>query len=321
MKKISVNKIIQNSRNKRFLVSTHINPDPDALCSELALAIYLKSLGKKVHIVNAEELPARYAFFPKNHLIETLDSKKDLPYDVAIILDCGELERIDKVTKLIKKERILVNIDHHFTNNFFGDCNIVEPEASSTAEVLFDLFSQLKYPLTKDLAVLLYLGIIADTGCFRYDNTTVHTHEIVAKLMQFGFSASVLYQKLYETILLKDLNLFTKILDKFDVLCEGRVICVDLRKNVLKKFSMSFDVREKIFSFLRGIKGVEVIVIFTEETKKKTRVNLRSVGKFNVAKLALVFGGGGHKKASGCTIKKDMPLAKKELFTQLKKML
>ena len=309
-------------KHKSFLVSTHVNPDPDALGSELSMASYLRALGKRVHIFNEEPAPQRLAFLPQARQVKGYAKNRDVACcDAAIILDCGELDRIGKVQNLISPETFIINIDHHVTNDFFGDINLVEPKASSTAEVLYLLFKEAGHALTKDLAFNLYVGLMTDTGSFRFENTTARTHAICAELMKFGFSVTDIYRKVYASIPYKDLKEFTKLISRFDVLYGGRVVCVELSRAILTRFSKQFDLRDTIFQFLRAMHGVDVFVIFTEAGAKKTRINLRSSSKFDVAKLASDFSGGGHKRASGCTIDKGMKEARQVFLGQIGKLL
>ena len=308
-------------KNDRFLISSHVNPDPDALCSELALGIFLRSIGKKVSIVNHQTVPGRFHFLPGVRGIKNYWKNRKVNYDVAIIVDCGDLNRIGKVQDLIQKDKVLINIDHHITNDLFGHINLVDPNASSTCEVLYELFLNSGCALSKSLAILLYTGIMTDTGSFRYENTTARTHAIAAVLMEFKFSASQLHRKLYETITFRDLKEFTNVISHFDMHFNKKVACVELRKKILSKFSGEFDLRDTIFKFLRSIKDVEVFVIFTEVGRSKTRVNLRSSSTFDVAKLASLFGGGGHCRASGCTVDQSIPQARKEVLKNIRKAL
>ncbi|MCR4337516.1 MAG: bifunctional oligoribonuclease/PAP phosphatase NrnA [Candidatus Omnitrophica bacterium] len=319
MGKQKILKILQEK--KSFLVTAHVNPDPDALCSQLAIALYLKSLGKKVFAICDEAVPQRFNFIPAIKEIQSLEQCPDPDFEVAVILDCGDLERIGAVSKLIKAETLVVNIDHHITNTAFADVNWNIPGASSTAEVIYDLLCSAKFSFTKEMAILLYLGIMTDTGSFRYDNASARTHRIVSDLMEFDFSVSELYRKLYEAVPLNDLKYFTQVVSKFEALYNGRVVCLELSKSVVKKFSEEFDLRDKIFQYLRTIKSVEVLVILTEQDKKRTRINLRSQGSVDVARIAAEFDGGGHYKASGCIIDEGMKVAKRKILAQIRKAL
>ena len=165
---MSSKKIIQAIRKyKTFLISTHVNPDPDALCSELALTLCLRARGKKVFIVNHDQVPARLRIFPGSAMVKKYQEKMRIQYDAAIILDCGELARVGDVERLISNDKLLINIDHHITNDLFGHLNFVKPQASSTAEILYELFKEGRYTLTKNIAINLYAGILTDTGSFR----------------------------------------------------------------------------------------------------------------------------------------------------------
>jgi len=319
---MSMKKIIQTIKtNKRFLISTHVNPDPDALCSELALAIYLRALGKTVLIINDKATPSRYQFLSGIRSIKHYQRKKKVIYDVAVVVDCGELSRIGRVSQLLQNDKVLINIDHHITNDNFGKLNLVRPKASSTAEVLYDLLTTAKCSLNKNLAMHLYTGIMTDTGSFRHENTTARTHKIASELIKYKFSAPLLYKKIYETVSYSDLKQLTIIISRFDMFLHKRVACVSLTKKVLSKFSKGFDLRDTIFKFLRSMKGVDVVVILTEVERKKTRINLRSSDKFDVAKLAHQYHGGGHRRASGCVINDSVLQSRKNILNQIRKTL
>lgn len=308
-------------KHKSFLISTHVNPDPDALCSELALALFLKSIGKKVTVINEDPVPARFSFIPNVNLIKPLQDTLAVLYDAAVIVDCGDLQRIGQVERLLDPAKPVINIDHHITNEGFGSVDLVDPAASSTAEMLFDLLKKAGCRMTENIAALLYLGIMTDTGSFRYDNTTAHTHEVIGELMRFKIPVNAFYRRLYERVPFSDMKIFMKVVGALELCCGGRVVCVELSKRILNQFSEDFDLREKIFSFLRSIKGIEMLMILTEEDRRKTRVNFRSQGKINVAKLAAYFDGGGHAKASGCVLPCPIEQAKRKVLKQAEKVL
>ncbi len=306
---------------KTFIVATHINPDPDALASQLAIALYLKSLGKKVFAVGEDVVCARYAFLPGASMIKKIDPRKKILYDAAVVVDCGDLGRTGAVKKLFNPDCPVINIDHHITNDFFGTVNHVVPNASSTAEIIYDLFESLKFQIDKKIAALLYLGIMTDTGSFRFENTTSRTHQVVSRLLKFNLPVNAFYQRLYETVLVSDLHGFTKLISKFESHFNGQVVTIKLRRKLVEKFSQEFDLRDKIFHHLRTIKGVEVVAIFTEHGKNKTRVNLRSLGKVDVARLAAAYQGGGHRRASGCVVHANLEHAQQNILSDLKKIL
>ncbi len=314
-------KKIKDKRNQHILISSHVRPDVDALASELALAEGLRSIGKKVTVINDTKNAVMYDFLPGIRRIHTYKKGMKFIYDLAIIVDCGDLNRIGRVQEIIDFSKPIINIDHHVTNDRFGNLNLVDKKASSTAEIIYRLLKKGRFKMTASIARLLYLGIMTDTGSFRYDTTTAETHRIVADLMRFKFSVQKIYEKIYESIPVDNIKLFTKIISNFTISHKGKVVSVELRRKSLEKFRGEFDLRDKIFSFLRSIKGVEVVAIFTEDRPNLTRVNFRSQRHIDVARLASFFGGGGHKRASGCTIEVNMSKAKKMVFRQLTQML
>ncbi len=298
-------------RHRKFLVTTHHNPDADAVSSVLAMAMFLKSLGKQVHVLNEDACPQWLKFLPGIPAFKKAGDTKKVDYEAAIVLDCGDLKRVGGVGKFIQKAKPLINIDHHVTNDRFGSVNVVHPKASSSCEMIFDLLKEAKYRLNKNLALLLYAGIMTDTGSFRFENTSAHCHEVTCELMAFKFSAAHMYDRLYVGLPVADMKMFTDVIHKAKLLDGNRVYCVSLSKKVVARFSNSFDLKEKLFTFLRSIEGIEVVVILTELNPKEVRVNLRSQSNFDVASLAQQFDGGGHKKAAGCKIYKPLAQAKK----------
>jgi bifunctional oligoribonuclease and PAP phosphatase NrnA len=308
-------------RHRKFLVTTHQNPDADAVSSALAMAMFLKSLGKKVQVLNEDACPQWLKFLPGTSMFKKASDIKKVDYEVAIALDCGDLNRVGGVRKFIEVGKPLINIDHHVTNDSFGSVNVVWSKASSTCEMIFDLLKVAKYPLNKNSALLLYAGIMTDTGSFRYENTSAHCHAIAGKLMAFNFSAAHLYDRLYAGIPVADMKMFTDVIHRAQLLDGNRVYCVSLPKGVMGRFSKSFDLKEKLFTFLRMIEGIEVVVILTELNTKEVRVNLRSQNNFDVASLSQQFDGGGHKKAAGCRIFGSLSQAQKIICSAIHKKL
>ncbi len=308
-------------RNRTFVLATHHNPDADAIGSVLAMALFLKSLGKQVRVFNEDKVPQWLSFLPQTALVRQAKGTKAFDYDVAIVLDCGDLKRIGAVSALLSPSKPIVNIDHHITNDRFGSVNCIVHQSSSTSEILFDLFQSAKFKITKDIATLLYAGIMTDTGSFRYECTSAHTHVVAAHLMDKGVSAPDMYNRLYVGIPVKDMKLFTDVIHRAELLFNNQVYCVTLSMLGAKKFSKNFDLKEKLFGFLRSMEGVEVVVILTELSSKEVRVNLRSQGDFDVARFAQHFDGGGHPKAAGCKVLASLPVAKKKILSAIRKAL
>jgi len=307
-------------KNKTFLIATHVNPDPDAICSVLALGIFLRQKGKNVFMVFEDNLAKRFQFFPTAKMARKVKLRAKYNYDAAFILDCGDLDRIGSVEKVLDLKKPLINIDHHVTNTKFGSINQVK-DASSTAEMLYDLLKAGKAKWDKSLALNIYIGIMTDTGSFRYENTTSKTHAIVSELLKYNIPVAELYRTMYERIPLKDLAAFTKVINGFQSHYDGEVVSVVLTSRVQKSFSENFDLRDAIFKYLRSIDGVEVIFIVSEEDRKSARVNFRSNKYVDVAKIAAHFDGGGHQRASGCQISKSTSDAKALVLKKIKRAL
>ena len=187
--------------------------------------------------------------------------------------------------------------------------------------MVFDLFKEAGHPLNRNLALLLYAGIMTDTGSFRYENTSALCHKMIGELMSYKFSAGQMYDRLYTGMPVADMKLFTEVIHKARLLYGNKVYCVTLPKKIEARFSKSFDLKEKLFTFLRSMEGIEVVVILTEISPTEVRINLRSQNDFDVAKLAQQFDGGGHKKAAGCKIYENLVSAQKTICLAIHKRL
>lgn len=307
-------------RNKRFLISAHVNLEGDALGAELALARLLHKKGKKAFVVNADKSPHMYSFLPGVSSI--LRPKDNIPdYDVFIAVDCCDKNRLGKVTKLINKNKTTINIDHHRGNDNFADINWVAADVSSASEMIYQLYKQLNVKIDEASALLIYVGILIDTGSFRYSNTNAETHRIAADLLSKNLSANKIYQKIYEANPLEETKALIKIISEFQTDNKSEIAWVEIKSGVLNTIGLKIDLTDNIFNFLRSIDGIEVSIIFKEINSRETRVNFRSKGKLDVAKLARGFGGGGHRSASGCSISKGLQESKRIVLNKLRKLL
>ncbi len=306
-------------RYRSFIVTMHTSPDPDALGSALTMALFLKSIGKKVRVFNADPCPSWLRFMPRTGLYEQYTGRQKFVPEAAVILDCGDLGRIGKVRSLLGEDTKIINIDHHVTNVRFGHYNHVQEKYSSTAEILYQILRKARCRFTKDMAVLLYLGILTDTGSFGFDCTRSHTHQVIADLLKFDFSVSDLYRHIYETLPREDLKPFLSVIHRLELYCRDRVACLVLTHKDEEILSGQFDLRDKVFGFLRSVKGLEVIVLITPKEKGRMRINLRSRNGFDVAKLAEKFDGGGHRKASGCFLQGTADSVKRRILREIEK--
>lgn len=308
-------------RNKSFLITAHTNLEGDALGAELSLYRLLKKMGKSVVIVNEGPVPDSYAFLPDLDKIRRFNPRlKNLKFDCFAVVDCSGLERSGEVYRLNRKDAEILNIDHHISNENFGDVNWVDPDASCACEMIYRLYKELKVPLDKDTALDLYAGILTDTGSFRYSNTSPFTHQATADLLKYKINVPGIYKKVYEDIPFGDMQLLSKILPRIKREAQGRIAWVKMPHDLLKGRKLSFDLSEHILSFCRAIRGVEVVALFKENlgVRGEVRINFRSQGKVDVNKIAKFFGGGGHKTASGATVRGSIDSVAQKVLGKIK---
>ncbi|MBN1913938.1 MAG: bifunctional oligoribonuclease/PAP phosphatase NrnA [Candidatus Omnitrophica bacterium] len=318
---MGINKVISCIReNKRFLLTTHINPEGDALGSEIAFYRLLKKLGKEAVMLNADAVPSNYSFLPDTEKIINKRCPGGLKFDCMALLDCSDMSRCGWVAEYSRAAKAVLNIDHHISNEVFADFNWVEPYASSASEMIYKLYKRLRLPFDKKSALLLYVGIATDTGYFRYVNTTRTAHRAAAEFSGYGLDTPAIYKSIYENIPFEDMRLLIQVLPELRLIEGGRIAWIQLKQGILKGKKLSFDLTEEILSFARAIKGVEVVVLFKENMGgiDQVRVNFRSQGKVDVNKIALFFGGGGHKSASGATIKGRIDDVRKKVLAKIK---
>lgn len=328
---MSLKKVVAHIKNnKYFLITTHTNLEGDALGSELAFYRLLRKLGKYATIMNEDNVPYGYDFLPGINKVEKFRGKifdkvrknrlKDIRFDCLIILDCSDLARCGRVSKINIDNRPIVNIDHHISNDKFGNINWIEPAASSCSEMIYKLYKRMRIPLDRYAALLLYVGMITDTGSFRYSNTNSLTHKAASELLKYNLDIVQIYKRIYENIPFEDMKLLTKILPNMKQSAKGKIIWFQIKKNMLKNKKLSFDLSEHILSFGRAIKDAEVAVLFKENLgiKDEIRVNFRSQGKVDVNKIARFFGGGGHKTASGATIHGQIDAVRKKVLAKIR---
>jgi len=307
-----------------FLITAHTNLEGDALGSELSFYALIRKLGKQGIILNEDGIPYGHDFLPGIKRIRKLGrSSSRIKFDCLVVLDCADLKRTGDVWRLNKEGKPVLNIDHHISNQGFGDAHWVDPHASSCSEMIYRIYKQMHLPISKPEAVCLYTGMMTDTGSFRYSNTTSFTHQAVADLLKFDINVPLIYRYVYENLALDETKLLIKLLPKISFSGEGRIAYFKLKREMLKNGAISMDLGDQLLSFARSIKGVEVVVLFKESlcAKNQVRINLRSHGKADVNKIAAIFGGGGHKTAAGCTAYGDTNRIIKNVLASIQQVL
>ena len=291
-------------RYDNFALSTHINPDGDAIGSELSLYLFLTQLGKTVRIFNTDAVPVNYRFLPFWDNIEGVHSVGTYRPEVLVVLDASTLERIGKtLSEILLPIHTLVNIDHHATAEAFGHINLIKPSASSTSEIVYTVIKYHQTPISKACALCLYTGLMFDTGCFRYSNATAETHRIAAELIEIGeFAPDEVYRYVYEHVSVSKIRLLGEILRTLQVTKDGKIASVYATQTMFQKTGATTEAVEGVVNQIQAIAGVEVALCVCELPDGSTKVSLRSQGEVDVSELALEFEGGGHSRAAGCRV-------------------
>jgi phosphoesterase RecJ-like protein len=309
-------------KGKRFLITAHVNVEGDALGSQLAMKELLTGMGKEAFILDSDPVPEHYRFMPKAAEVSNKFNKVGV-FDTAVVLDCPTLNRTGKVKDVIEERAVpVINIDHHISNERFGDVNWVEPNASSAGEMVFRLFKEARVLMTKEAALSLYIAILTDTGSFNYDNTSRATHEIAGELLGHGLDPAVVSESVYERRSVEDINLLGLVLATIRVNKKGTVAHLEVTKDMIKKTGADLAKSEGLINFARSIGGVKVAVLFKEDQKNNNEINISFRSKGNgdatdVNKIASLFGGGGHTKASGCVVTGSLKEVKKKVLAKV----
>src|SRR3954453_15066227 len=323
-------------QHDRFLVVTHENPDGDALGSLLAATLALRQLGKDVVMYHAGEtpLPQEYAFMPLDELAR--ERPEDASDRVLLAVDCAKEDRIGDEA-LLPLAPLVLDVDHHHDNTRFGDVNLIVADASSTGEVLRDVFAELGVELTPELAEPLYIALVTDTGRFQYSNTTPKALRLAAELVEAGadghrvfpggYGAGELaksqllalrlaaelveagadvhrvFQGVYESVEFAKLKLLARVLERAQVYEGGRIVVSFLRRPVFSAVGAAEPYSEGIIDYLRAVEGAYMAVLIREPPRRDgptRRVSLRaSVDELDVSAIARKSGGGGHRQAAG----------------------
>lgn len=319
---------------KRFLVTSHENPDGDAIGSTLALGLSLERIGKDVVLYNRDGVTEALKFLPGSEKVNpSLDNIRG-SFDATFIVDCTDTTRVGKELERFKdlgRCGTTIIIDHHQTSKLSADLYLLNPNASSTGMIIYSFLKTLSLrsrqalDITPDIAENLYTTIVVDTGSFRYSNTIPETFEVAAELVRLGASPWEISQTLYETEPLRRLKLLGLVLPTLEVTEDGRLASVVIKREMFRMTGTSKEDTERFVNFPRSINGVEVAVLFREEEpsdgNSRWKLSLRSKGKVNVAWIAEKFGGGGHERAAGCTIAGTLTDIKHSIFSSINEAL
>lgn len=276
-----------------IVLTAHVQPDGDCLGSMLALHQYLVSLGKNVRMVLDDDIPILYKFLPGYQAIGK-PTAKVLSADLLIVLDASDIERIGGVREHVNAP--ILNIDHHLSNTRFADYWYIDTQSAATGEIIFQLLTMLHATITAEMATCLYTAIATDCGFFRYANTSVQTMRYAADLMEYGARPNLISEYM-ETKPLESILTLGKVLETLELHHQGKIATITVLPDTL----ITLDSTEGFINYPRVIEGVEIAIMFKVMNDGMIRISFRSK-TFDVSKLALSFGGGGHARAAGCAI-------------------
>lgn len=314
------------SKHQKFVLTTHINPDGDAIGSEIAMAEYITHLGKQALIINNSSTPNNYKFLDGNESIIVYEDEHHheliASADVYIILDISDWDRLRTIGQIIKNvPKPKICIDHHHINYNFADIDIIYEEASSTGELVYEFLTKVNFPIRDITARALYTCILTDTGSFRFSNTSARTHQIASKLIEAGVNGKEIYNLVYEQNSRCKMALMGSALSHLNFECDGRLAWFVLTREMFEACQASHWDTEGFPEIPRTISGVEVSLMFTELDTDKVKVSLRSKGQVKINNIAEKFGGGGHHYAAGALVKKSLSDTIPDVLSELKQIL
>jgi phosphoesterase RecJ-like protein len=311
----------------RILVTTHTDPDGDAVGSMLAMGLALEWIGKQTILYNENPIPAVYQFLPGVGRIERHLGSIDA-VDAVVVLDCGDLSRVGRAAVCIGSKAAVLNIDHHISNNGFGSHCLIDGQACATAEIVYRLIRSLKVPLSKDIATCIYTGILTDTGSFRFSNTNAAAFAISQELVQAGVDPFEVARHVFGSYSLGRIKLLNLALNSIEISPNGKLSLMTVTRGMLDETHTQQEDVDGLINYARRIEDVRVAALIQEQTNGQTtadgrirlHVSLRSDGSVDVAALASTFGGGGHLSAAGFQTESTVEGLKSDLLKWAEKI-
>ncbi len=303
-------------------IITHRRPDGDAIGSSIALAEALKEIGKTVHLVNEDEVPDTLRFLTGTESFHAArEIETPIPVDLIVVLDAAGHDRVgDGTWAAFRNHGPVINIDHHVSNNHYGDLNHVDTASPATGQIVFDLITASGWSLTSAGRDALFAAISTDTGSFRFPSTGAATYRIAADLVDRGLDVGHISQQLYESYPMRRLLLLRDLLQDMDIREGGRVVAVKLTLEMAESVGMRPGDTEGLIDVIRSIDSVIVAVFFEEMSDGKIRVSSRSkTPGIDVGRVCAVFGGGGHQLAAGARMKGPLEEAAERFLTEVAK--
>lgn len=299
-------------RGTSFLLTSHESPDGDAIGSSLALASFLRNIGKDVCVHYRDPVPELYAFLPGADTV--CPHIPDQDFDVAIVLDVGEFRRAGEEFCNFRRFNTLINLDHHLTCENFGVYNLIDSGAAATGVLVHRIASAAGYAFDAETALCLYVSIITDTGSFRYSNANREAFTIAGAMIEAGVNAWDVAEQLYENQPRRRLELLAHALSTLEVFAAGLAASITVTLDMYTATGADSELTDGFVNYPRSIRGVEVAIFFRQVAEERFKIGFRSKGKVNVAAFSQVLGGGGHHNAAGCTIDGTLDEVKAKVY-------
>ena len=303
-----------------FVVTSHISPDGDNIGSTLGIYYALQKLGKNVYYVLDDNAPLNLRF-----LVDKVNRLSSADFNILnidkynlIALDCGDKSRVCVSEEIKNNAKTIICIDHHASNDAYGDLNYIDADASSTSELVYNLLSRLNERenisiINEEIATALYTGLVTDTGNFSYSSTHPSSFEMAKELLSLGARKDEIIQRVFQSNSYNYYKLLGEALNTLEII-DTKIACINLTIDMLQRNNMSFNDVDGVTTYTRDIDGVEVGILLKEKKENEVKVSLRSKNYVNVSKIAQGFNGGGHIRAAGCTIYDTVENAKKKIL-------
>jgi bifunctional oligoribonuclease and PAP phosphatase NrnA len=316
-----IDRILDKIRDSQTIcVAGHVRPDGDCVGSQLALSLALRKLGKEVFCWNEDPIPQKYAFLDPDHVLQ--QAKAEIPFDLAVTLDCASFERLGAVGSAMDKRKFLINIDHHPTNTRYGDMNWISAREASTGELVFRLLRAAGWPITAPIADALFTAVSTDTGSFQYPTTKPVTFHTGGELVSLGAHLDTICREVYQSYSLSRIRLLRHVYNHFHLTHRDQIAYLWLKKRDFARTGADRSDTEGLIDHIRAIEPVVVACVFEEIEPQLTRISLRSKSDaVNVDQIAALFGGGGHHAAAGARIEGSPLSTQRRVIGAVKKAL
>jgi len=303
---------------KNIVILTHESPDGDAVGSSLALKLAIEQIGKKADVI-IPEYSRLYDFLPGVDEIKKESEIKN--YDLAISVDCATFKRMAKKEYFDKANKTIV-IDHHGSNNMYGDLNYVNPVSPACCEILAGMIAYFEIDITKDIGTCIMAGIITDTGGFRHQGINPETFEFTAELIRKGVNIPEIYKKTLRTTTKANFELSKRVMNRMEFFEEGKIAFTYITKEDEKEVGAEPGDHEGLVNIGMDVEGVEVSIFIRQKDEENAyKISLRSFDKVNVSDICLMFGGGGHPRAAGALIQGSVEQVKEKVIKEVRKAL